>query len=82
MGTRTIRLDEDVYERLKSRKSDDETFSDAVDRLIDDWTLLDFAAEEPPMDPETHRELLEDAEELGVDEARENLDRLGVDADE
>lgn len=41
MGTRTIGLREDVYDRLKARKRDDESFTDLVDRLIDesstDW---------------------------------------------
>ena len=41
MGTKTIGLREDVYERLKARKRDDESFTDLVDRLIDetstDW---------------------------------------------
>lgn len=41
MGTKTIGLREEVYERLKARKRDDESFSDLVDRLVDerrtDW---------------------------------------------
>lgn len=35
MGTRTIRVREEVYERLKARKHDDESFSDLLDRLTD-----------------------------------------------
>lgn len=35
MGTRTIRVREDVYERLKARKRPDESFSDLLDRLTD-----------------------------------------------
>ena len=34
MGTRTVRLDEDVYERIERRKRLDETVSEAIDRLI------------------------------------------------
>jgi len=45
MGTRHVRLDEDVYERIKSQKRNDETFSEAIDRLTGEYTLLDFAAE-------------------------------------
>lgn len=41
MGTKTIGLREDVYERLRARKREDESFTDLVDRLIDesasDW---------------------------------------------
>jgi predicted CopG family antitoxin len=43
MGTKTVRLDEDVYERVKDQKQDGETFSEAIDRLLSDYTLMDFA---------------------------------------
>lgn len=38
MGTKTIGLREDVYERLKARKRDDESFTDLVDRLLEEST--------------------------------------------
>jgi len=34
MGTKTILIREDVYETLKSMKREDESISDAVERLI------------------------------------------------
>ena len=41
MGTKTIGVREDVYERLRVRKRDDESFTDLMDRLLDeskgDW---------------------------------------------
>lgn len=41
MGTKTIGLREDVYERLRARKREDESFTDVIDRLIEesdtDW---------------------------------------------
>lgn len=41
MGTKTIGLREDVYERLKARKREGESFTDLMDRLMDetkpDW---------------------------------------------
>lgn len=37
-GTKTIGLREDVYERLKIRKREEERFTDLVDRLIDETT--------------------------------------------
>lgn len=41
MGTKTIGLRDDVYERLKARKREDESFTDLMDRLMDetkpDW---------------------------------------------
>ena len=39
MGTKTIGLREDVYERLKARKRDDESFTDLIDRLIDESSV-------------------------------------------
>ncbi|WP_424020052.1 antitoxin VapB family protein (plasmid) [Halorientalis pallida] len=41
MGTKTIGIREEVYERLKARKREGESFTDVVDRLIEesatDW---------------------------------------------
>jgi len=39
MGTKTIGLREDVYERLKARKREGESFTDLVDRLIEETTV-------------------------------------------
>lgn len=36
MGTKTIGVREDVYERLKARKREGESFTDLLDRLIDE----------------------------------------------
>lgn len=38
MGTKTIGVKDDVYERLKARKREDESFTDLVDRLLDEAT--------------------------------------------
>lgn len=50
MGTKSVRLDEDVYERVKSHKRADETMSEAIERLIGGASLLElqelFSAEE------------------------------------
>lgn len=43
MATKTVRLDEDVYERIKEEKRSDETFSEAIERLIGESSLLDIA---------------------------------------
>lgn len=41
MPTKTIGIREEVYERLRARKRNDESFTDVIDRLIDesdgDW---------------------------------------------
>jgi len=74
MGTKNVRLDEDVYERIKSQKHDDETFSEAIDRLTGEYTLLDFAAEFADEDSgrwDAERELIEATED--EDESVERL---------
>lgn len=38
MPTKTIGLRQDVYEQLKARKRDDESFTDLVDRLLAETT--------------------------------------------
>ena len=38
MGTKTIGLQDDAYERLKARKREDESFTDLVNRLLDEST--------------------------------------------
>jgi predicted CopG family antitoxin len=78
MGTKTIRLDEDVYERLKSKKRDDETFSEAVDRLMGDWSLLDLAGTATEAETARHRELLEASDETATRDREELLEQLGI----
>ncbi len=77
-GTKSIRLDADVYARLASKKRDDETFSEAVDRLIDDWSLLDIADTDDRAD--RHRERLERARADAADR-EELLTDLGIDTE-
>lgn len=42
MGTKTISLTEDAYERLKRHKREGESFSDVVTRLTGEVTLSDY----------------------------------------
>jgi len=61
MGTRQVRLDEDVYARIRDAKRDDETFSEAIDRLTTDWSLAQWAQRHDTDVEQTtsHRELLD-----------------------
>jgi predicted CopG family antitoxin len=71
MGTKTVRLEEDVYERVRSQKRDDETFSEAIDRLTGGASLLDL--EETLDDEETEdvREAIEESREADIQESKE-----------
>jgi predicted CopG family antitoxin len=40
MGSKTVGLDDDVYERLRDVERDDETYSEAVKRLLPGGSLL------------------------------------------
>lgn len=39
MGTKTIGIRDETYERLKARKRDDESFTELVERLLDEATV-------------------------------------------
>lgn len=76
MGTKQIRVDEDVYERLAAHKQEGESFSDVIDRLTSDYTLLDFAEDAPEeYDADEHRELVEASDAAGEAAARDRLEQ-------
>lgn len=79
MGTKSVRLDEDVYKRIAAHKRDDETFSEAIGRLTSDYSLLAFAGDSSAAEADRHRELLAEADESASEDRRERLQRLGVD---
>lgn len=63
MGSKTISLSEEAYERLKSRKHEGESFSDVVNRLASERPLLDIVG--------TGRR--DDGVEEAVEDVRTNL---------
>ena len=77
MGTKQVRLDEDVYARIEDAKHEDETFSEAVDRLTSDWSLAQWAEkyETDSQKSATHRELLDKLDEIDKQEAKEFVER-------
>jgi predicted CopG family antitoxin len=40
--SKSVRLDEDVYELVSARKRDDETYSEAIERLVGGPSLLEL----------------------------------------
>jgi len=72
VGSKNVRLDEDVYERIKSKKRPDETFSEAIDRLTAETSFLELAGILSDEEAEEMREAIQEQEER----SRERLDRL------
>ena len=69
---RNVRLTEDAYQRLKSRKQAGESFSDTVERIAGERSLLDLAGIISDDEAEEMREAIRDQE----DRSRDELDRL------
>jgi len=78
MESKQVRLDEDVYARIEDRKREDETFSEAIDRLTSDWSLADWSGWMDEAEAERHRELLDDLDEADRRDTEAVLDRLNV----
>ena len=69
---RNIRLTEDAYQRLKSRKQEGESFSDTVERIAGERSLLDLAGIISDDEAEKMRDAIREQE----DRSRDELDRL------
>lgn len=76
MAAKTIRLDEDVYERLRAEKRDDETFSEAVERLLGRGSLLDLVGLWSDEAVEDAREAIDAADEDAKRDADELVERF------
>lgn len=76
MGTKTISLADDAYEKLKAHKREGESFSDVVRRLTGGVTLSEYYG---ALDDETADELegiIEERREGRSETHRERVDRL------
>jgi predicted CopG family antitoxin len=79
VATKSVRIDEDLYRRIEAHKRDDETFSEAIDRLIDGWSLLGLADTLDPAEADAHREAIDASEAAGTEAVEERLERQGID---
>jgi predicted CopG family antitoxin len=70
-----IRLDEDVYELIKATKRDDESFSDAVERLIGGRSLRDLRGLFDSEQVDEMRAAIDAAEHDDREEVRDLADR-------
>ena len=74
MATRSVRIDESVYERIEAHKREDETFSEAIERLIGRCSLLDFTGGLSEAEADELREIIDDANEEYSEDLSEELD--------
>lgn len=72
MATKTISLDEEAYERLKSHKREGESFSDVVKRIAGERSWTEVAG----ILSEEEAEQLEGILEKGRERSRERRERL------
>lgn len=81
MGSKQVRLDEEVYARIEDAKREDETFSETIDRLTSDWSLAewgDFLSDQEARDHRALLEAIDDADEVETDD---HLERMGADCE-
>jgi predicted CopG family antitoxin len=71
-----VRLDDDVYEHIKSKKRGGESFSDAVDRLTRGKSLRDLREVFDDDQVSEMREAIETADERDRDEVRDVAERF------
>lgn len=76
MGTKTIRLDEEAYERLSSRKHEGESFSEVVKRVIGERSLLEIAGILSDEEADELRATIEDRRNAREEELDELAERL------
>lgn len=81
MGTKQVRLDEDVYARLEDEKREDESFSDVIDRLTSDWSLAEWGGWMADTTANEHRERLDQLAAVDQKEAEQLLEQLDVDGE-
>ena len=74
--SRQIRLAEDVYERVKAHKRDDESFSDDVDRLIGGRSLRELRGVFDAEQVSDMRDAIEAADQEDRDEVRNVAERF------
>ena len=74
MGTKQVRVSERLYARVEDEKRDGESFSDALERMVDGYSLLDFAADVEDVSDAWDTAALEADFEADDEESREALD--------
>ena len=75
--SKSIRLSDDAYERLKAHKRDDETFSEVVLRLAGERSLLEIAGILSDEEADALRDAVEERRARRRDELEGITDNMG-----
>lgn len=81
MGTKQVRLSEDVYAKIADKKREDESFSDAIDRLTSDWSLAQWAGWMSDDEAARQREQLDELKAANKRETEALVDDLDIDVE-
>ena len=73
MGSKSIKVKEDTYERLKSMKEEDESFDDVLKRITTGRNVMSFAGSCPGLGEEVKKA----KEDLEEDLERKNDELFG-----
>lgn len=76
MGTKTVRLDDEVYAMVEAYKRDEESFSEAIERLIGPPSLLELAGLLSDEAADDMREAIRESAERDTREARAIVERF------
>lgn len=71
MGTTTVRLDDEIYERIKDKNKESETYSETIERLIGGVSLLDLAGNLSEEEATEAKQAVQQSREVGVRNARD-----------
>lgn len=78
MGKRRIQVSEDLYARVRSENRGDETLGETLERMVDDYTLVDFAEDMAEIDPDFS---VSEATDGSVDATPPSTERMITDYD-
>lgn len=71
MGTTTVRLDDEIYERIQAANKDAETYSETIERLIGGVSLLDLAGNLSDEEATEAKQAVQQSREVGVRKSRD-----------
>jgi hypothetical protein len=78
MGTKQMRVSEETYARIKSENREGETLAETLDRLVNDYSIADFAhdtaeIDEERPDPEEMERIFEEEDEAATEEIEDQV---------